>query len=97
MMPTQRYDQQNGVFVLSEPGKAITFTPADRSIGVHSDDSPEGIPAYQCEYVGPDAFCDVSFSAGTKLLQRWEDSGRFNDVVWDELHRWFDSKFPAGT
>lgn len=97
-MPTRRYDQKLGVFVLSEYGKAITFIPANHVITFHAGDEYRGeLPINDpvCEYVGHDAHCDGSFSAGDELLRRWEDSGRFNDVVWDELQRWFERYFPV--
>lgn len=93
-MPTERYDRRNGVFVLSEPGKAITFIPANHVISIHSDQPWNGLPEKECEYAGEAGYCDGSFGHGDDLRRRWEESGRFNDVVWDELHRWFDRYFP---
>lgn len=96
-MPTKRYDQKAGVFVLSEPGHAVTFIPANRIISIHSAERNGGCSPHphDCEYVCPDAYCDGSFLSGAELLERWEESGCDNQLVWAELARWFDSYFPA--
>ncbi len=95
-MPTQRINQVNGAFVLSEPGKAVTFWPTTWSIDVHSA-NPHGslspYPMDSCEYLHGAGYCDGSSVAGDKLRAHWEDSGHDNQVIWDELQSWFDSYF----
>ena len=96
-MPTQRINQSGGVFVLSEPGKAVTFWPTTESIDVLSTNPHGSLSPYPidlCEYLHGAGYCDGSSVAGDKLRVSWEDSSHDNLVIWDELLSWFDSYFP---
>ena len=96
-MPAQRYDQNLGMFVLYETGKAVTFEPTAKNIQIHSETPLKNMSdtARPCEVICGDCYTDGYSAAGADLLRRWEESGRFNDVIWDELGRYYRDWFPA--
>lgn len=99
-MRTQRYDQRNGVFVLADrlSGQVVTFWPLTKSIDVHTAEPHGSLTPHadECEYLpGRAVYCGGSSVSGAALLDRWEQSGRDDQIVWDELGRWYDTYFPA--
>lgn len=97
-MPTQRYDREHGIFILSDGNQAITFWPHTRFVGIHSTAPRGDLPPFagDCEYLhGGEGYCDGSGSYGVRLHERWETSSRDEQVVWFALDEWFASKFPT--
>lgn len=80
----------NTVYVLHGPSGAVTFEPNMRSVDYHdrTDRYNEGDDGLDCQYLhGDRCWTDGSGHAGRRLLARWEDSGRDDDVVWEVLER----------
>jgi hypothetical protein len=98
-MATQRFDNAHGLFVLATDDNtaAVTFEPSVRSLQVHSVSARPDLPATRmhCHVLGGGCYTDGSSSAGSKLHEQWEASGFDNQVIWNELHTWFASRFDA--
>lgn len=97
-IPTRRYDRKDGIFILSDGDRAITFWPETRFVGIHSAQPRSDLPPFagECEYLdGGEGYCDGSGSYGVRLRERWEQSYRDEQVVWAALDEWFASKFPT--
>ncbi|GAA0494018.1 hypothetical protein Ade02nite_20810 [Paractinoplanes deccanensis] len=94
-MRTKRYDETAGVFVLSEPGRAVTFEVSPACIRIHSSKRLRNMPppAGFCPVIDGACHEDGSGAHGTQLRDRWEANGRDEAVMWAELNAWFDSYF----
>jgi hypothetical protein len=89
-------EKDDGLYVVSRPGRAVSFLPDIPSLAIHTVTLIDGMHPFteHCHLTGETRYCAGYTIVGARLLDRWLEAGCDDQVVWDELRRWLDSDEP---